>query len=80
MQLSRSGPADADPADATATLVLLLQAALVVGAMAGGLFAGALLARPVRQVLSRSFSLSRYAGRGLVRVFFFTVCVRKPSP
>jgi uncharacterized membrane protein YjjB (DUF3815 family) len=46
MKLSASGPA-ADPSDATATLVALLQASLVVGAMAAGLFAGALVARLV---------------------------------
>lgn len=42
--------AHAEPADATATLVLLLRASLVVGAMAAGLFAGALVARAIRRL------------------------------
>ena len=43
VHLSASGPA-ADPAQATATLVSMLQAGLTVGAMAAGLAVGALLA------------------------------------
>jgi uncharacterized membrane protein YjjP (DUF1212 family) len=49
-KLSMAGTG-ANPADATATLVTLLQALLVVGAMAGGLFAGALLASPLRHLV-----------------------------
>jgi uncharacterized membrane protein YjjB (DUF3815 family) len=54
VKLSVAGSA-ADPSDATATLVSLLGASFVVASMAGGLLAGALVARLVRHLRSPSF-------------------------
>lgn len=51
VRLVQAGPASADPADATATLVLLLQAGFVIAAMAAGLSAGALAMSVVRRAV-----------------------------